>query len=82
MERAGKRLALTIAGGAESLHALNPNSFLEFGSGVLHELSLGAARNGNLDRTSGVYVAFAGFVLDAAGVPAHSVVVAVRAGKG
>ena len=77
VERAGRRVDVDVPAGAECLHRLNPATFLEFGGGVLHALSLGAARNGNLDIRSGVYVAFAGFVLDTAGVPAHSVVVAL-----
>jgi len=73
VERGGATLAIEAAR-AECLHGLTPSRFLEFGGGVLHGLSLGAARNGNLDPSAGVYVAFAGFVLDAAGVPAHAVV--------
>mmetsp|Transcript_18302 Transcript_18302/g.27589 ORF Transcript_18302/g.27589 Transcript_18302/m.27589 type:complete len:1118 (-) Transcript_18302:268-3621(-) len=56
-----------------NLHALNPDEFIEFGGGILHPLSFCATRNGNLDDRTGVYVAYAGFVLDAAGVPCHSV---------
>ena len=44
---------------------------------MLHSISLGTARSGNLDAGVGVYVAFAGFVLDVAGVPAHAVLTAV-----
>lgn len=76
IERGGASLKKRPAR-AESLHTLTPSTFLEFGGGVLHALSLGTARSGNLDAGAGVYVAFAGFVLDVAGVPAHAVLTAV-----
>ena len=76
IERGGASKSIRPAR-AESLHNLVPSNFLEFGGGVLHSISLGTARSGNLDAGVGVYVAFAGFVLDVAGVPAHAVLTAV-----
>ena len=75
VERGGVQMRILLK--CVDLHALNPREFLEFGGGVLHPLSYCAVRNGNLDDRSGVYVAFAGFVLDAAGVPSHSVLSAL-----
>lgn len=61
----------------EDLHGITPSTFLEAGGAVLHPISYMQARNGNLRLDSGVYVAFAGFVLDAAGVFQHTVITRV-----
>lgn len=61
----------------ESLHDLTPKTFLEAGGAVMHSLSFTQARNGHLHLDSGVYLAYAGFIFDAAGVGNHSVVTQV-----
>ena len=48
IERGGASKSIRPAK-AESLHGLVPGNFLEFGGGVLHSISLGTARSGNLD---------------------------------
>ncbi|KAJ8605882.1 hypothetical protein CTAYLR_000583 [Chrysophaeum taylorii] len=75
VERGGKRVCAT--GVVEDLHALVPSEFVEFGGGVLHSISYQTQRRGNLEE-NGVYVACAGFVLDAGGVPSHSVITALN----
>lgn len=75
IERCGSRLQYRVH--VDNLHATVPSEFIEFGGSVIHALSYHTVRNGNLDRESGVYVASAGFVLDAGGVPSHSVLTAV-----
>ena len=63
----------------EDMHKITPHTFVEMGGAVVHSISHMQARNGNVRLDAGVYVAFAGFVLDTAGVAQHSVITGARA---
>ena len=75
LERGGK--PFTVEVGVEDLHAVTPASFLEFGDAIVHTLSYQEARHFHLP-ISGVFVAAAGYSLDAAGVPRGAVITAVN----
>ena len=75
VERGGVRVEQSVL--VEDMHAITPHMYVEMGGAVLHSISHMQARNGNLRLDSGVYVGFAGFVLDTAGVCQHSVITAV-----
>jgi S1-C subfamily serine protease len=55
------------------LHSITPNEYLEFGDAVLHNLSYEEARHMNVAIT-GVFIATAGYVFGAAGIPRAAVI--------
>ena len=71
LERGGKSFTVQLT--VEDLHAITPASYLEFGDAVVHTISYQEARHFNLP-ISGVFVASAGYSLDAAGVPRGAVI--------
>jgi S1-C subfamily serine protease len=84
----GKEITLTVERGGqvldrrltvEDLYAITPDEYLEFGDGVVHNLSWQQARHINVP-IKGVYVANPGYVLGAAAVPRGAVITEV-AGK-
>jgi S1-C subfamily serine protease len=84
----GKDITLTVERGGqvierrltvEDLYAITPDEYLEFGDGVVHNLSWQQARHINVP-IRGVYVANPGYVLGAAAIPRGAVITEV-AGK-
>lgn len=71
LERGGQVLERTLS--VEDLYAITPDEYLEFGDGVVHNLSWQQARHINAP-IKGVYVANPGYVLGAAAVPRGAVV--------
>jgi S1-C subfamily serine protease len=71
VQRRGQELERTLPVG--DLNALAPDEYIEFGDAVLHNLSYQQARHMNLP-VVGVYVANAGYVFGAAGVPRGAVI--------
>jgi S1-C subfamily serine protease len=72
VERGGVALELELE--VADLHGITPSSYLEFGRGVVHDLSYQQARSYNLP-LRGVYVADNGYLLDRDGVPYKAVVI-------
>jgi S1-C subfamily serine protease len=86
-DNVGGTVQLTLERGGQSvtaklpitdLHAITPDSYLEFGDGVLNNLSYELARQFNVP-VKGVYVANPGYALGAAGIARGSVIVAMNA---
>jgi S1-C subfamily serine protease len=75
LERGGQpfTVQLTVA----DLHAITPASYLEFGDAIVHSLSYQEARHFHLP-IRGVFVASAGYSLDAAGVPRGAVITEIN----
>jgi S1-C subfamily serine protease len=73
--RGGRQLDVQLD--VEDLNGITPASFLEFGDGIVHDLSYQMARHFNLP-VRGVYVANPGYALAAAGVPRGALVTAVN----
>jgi S1-C subfamily serine protease len=71
LERGGQPYTVKLT--VEDLHAITPAAFLEFGDAVVHTLSYQEARHFHLP-IRGVFVAAAGYSLDAAGVPRGAVI--------
>ncbi|KAG2206824.1 hypothetical protein INT47_007580 [Mucor saturninus] len=63
----------------KNLHDITPHRYLEFGGGILNDLSYQVARSYGLSlETPGVYVGAAGFILGTAQVLRKSVIVAIN----
>jgi S1-C subfamily serine protease len=77
VQRRGQVLERNLPVG--DLNALNPDEYIEFGGAVVHNLSYQQARHMNLP-VIGVYVANAGYIFGAAGIP-RGVVITHFAGK-
>ena len=75
LERGGQPFTAQLL--VDNLHAITPASFLEFGDAVVHTLSYQEARHFHLP-IRGVFVAAAGYSLDAAGVPRGAVITEVN----
>jgi S1-C subfamily serine protease len=75
VERGGKPAAVELQ--VRDLHKITPASYLEFGGGVLNDLSYQMARH--LNRApAGVYVANPGYALATAGLPRGALVQSVN----
>jgi S1-C subfamily serine protease len=74
VERGGKPITVELIVG--DLHAISPSSYLEFGGGVLNELSYQQARNYSVP-IGGVYVSFPGYSLGNARIAAGSIITEV-----
>lgn len=74
IERGGEPVSVEIVVG--DLHAISPSRYLEFGGGVLNELSYQQARNNSV-RIGGVYVSASGYALGKARIAAGSVITQV-----
>ena len=75
LERGGKAVSAKVAVG--DLHAITPDSYLEFGEAVVHTLSYQQARHFNVP-VKGAYVANPGYVFAAAGIPRGAVITTVN----
>ena len=71
VERGGRALEVDVTVG--DLHAVSPDSYLELGRGVLHDLSYHQARNHHRP-VQGVYVAASGYMFTAGEVPDGAVI--------
>jgi S1-C subfamily serine protease len=71
IERGGKPLSAKLP--VTDLNSITPNSYLEFGEAVVNTLSYQQARHFNVP-TRGVYIANAGYVFSAAGIPRGAVI--------
>ena len=85
-DNVGGTVALTLERGGHNvtaklpitdLHSITPDSYLQFGDGVLNNLSYELARQFNVP-VKGVYVANPGYALGAAGIARGSVIVAMN----
>ena len=76
LERGGRSITANLP--ITDLHAITPDSYLQFGDGVLNNLSYELARQFNVP-VKGVYVANPGYALGAAGIARGSVIVAMNA---
>jgi len=72
LERGGQNITAKLP--ITDLHAITPDSYLQFGDGVLNTLSYELARQFNVP-VKGVYVANPGYALGAAGIARGSVIV-------
>ncbi|HEV2703490.1 MAG TPA: trypsin-like peptidase domain-containing protein [Steroidobacteraceae bacterium] len=76
LERGGHSVTAKLP--ITDLNAITPDSYLEFGDGVLNNLSYELARQFNV-AVKGVYVANPGYAFGAAGIARGSVIVAMNA---
>ncbi len=76
LERGGHSITAKLP--ITDLNAITPDSYLQFGDGVLNNLSYELARQFNVP-VKGVYVANPGYALGAAGIARGSVIVAMNA---
>ncbi|HEY1900405.1 MAG TPA: PDZ domain-containing protein [Steroidobacteraceae bacterium] len=75
LERGGRSITAKLP--ITDLNAITPDSYLQFGDGVLNNLSYELARQFNVP-VKGVYVANPGYALGAAGIARGSVIVAMN----
>ena len=71
LERGGRTVRHEIV--VSDLHEITPDEFIEFGDGIVNELSYQQARHYNLP-VAGVYVANPGYILSRAGIPRGAVI--------
>jgi pro-apoptotic serine protease NMA111 len=77
-ERGGKAMSARLP--VEDLNSITPSSYLEFGDAVVNTLSYQQARHFNAP-VRGVYVANAGYVFSAAGIPRGAVITTLDSNK-
>ena len=78
LERGGRVVSAKLPVG--DLHAITPDSFLEFGDAVVHTLSYQQARHFNVP-VRGAYVANPGYLFSSAGIPRGAVITALNSKK-
>jgi len=76
VERGGKSMSRSIV--VADLHAITPAEYLEFGDGIVNDLSYQQARHYNLP-VQGAYVANPGYLMSKAAIPRGAVI--TRLGK-
>lgn len=74
VERGGEQVSVEMQ--VDDLHAISPSSYVEFGNGILNELSYQQARNHSVP-VKGVYVSMPGYSLGKARIPSGSVITEV-----
>ena len=72
VERGGRRLIESIR--VDDLHAITPDEYIEFGDGIVNQLSYQQARHYNR-AANGIYVANPGYLLSKAAIPRGAVIV-------
>jgi S1-C subfamily serine protease len=72
LERGGKRINAKVR--VDDLHSITPDEYLEFGDGIVNQLSYQQARHYNR-KPEGVYVANPGYLLSRAAIPRGAVIV-------
>jgi S1-C subfamily serine protease len=72
VERGGKRIDAKVR--VDDLHAITPDEYLEFGDGIVNQLSYQQARHYNR-KPEGVYVANPGYLLSRAAIPRGAVII-------
>ncbi len=72
VERGGRQIDTTLR--VDNLHAITPDEYLEFGDGIVNQLSYQQARHYNR-KAEGVYVANPGYVMSRAAIPRGAVIV-------
>ena len=72
VERGGKRIDASVL--VDDLHSITPDEYLEFGDGIVNQLSYQQARHYNRE-PEGVYVANPGYLLSRAAIPRGAVIV-------
>lgn len=75
VERGGTSTKVTLS--VADLHAITPHEYLEYGGGVLHELSYQMARNHHLP-VDGVFVARAGQLMRRAGLVSQTIITEIN----
>ncbi|MAD91338.1 MAG: hypothetical protein CMQ54_01220 [Gammaproteobacteria bacterium] len=75
LERGGKKIIQKIL--VDSLHAITPDEYFEFGNGILHTLSYQQARHFNR-KVSGIFVANPGYLLSKSAIPRGAVIVEIN----
>ena len=74
VERGGDSTTVSVA--VADLHAISPAEFLDFGDGIVHDLSYQQARHYNRE-IDGVYVANPGYMFSRAAIPRGAVITEV-----
>ena len=72
LERGGRSISATVR--VDDLHAITPDEYIEFGDGIVNQLSYQQARHYNR-AAEGVYVANPGYLLSKAAIPRGAVIV-------
>jgi pro-apoptotic serine protease NMA111 len=78
LERGGQVVSAKVPVG--DLHAITPDSYIEFGDTVIHTLSYQQARHFNVP-VRGAYVANPGYTLSSAGIPRGAVITQLHGKK-
>ena len=72
LERGGRSISATVR--VDDLHAITPDEYIEFGDGIVNQLSYQQARHYNR-AAEGIYVANPGYLLSKAAIPRGAVIV-------